>query len=70
MNLQTALEMGRMLNIPLPSDIKILGIEAKDVETFGENLTEDVARAVPKVVDMVIRDLGITGANKHTGGRK
>lgn len=57
MNLPTALEMGKMLNIPLPSDIKIWGIEAKDVETFGENLTEDVEKAVPEVVGMIMKEL-------------
>ncbi len=58
MNLPTALEMGKMLELPLPSDIKIWGIGAKDVETFSEELTEDVARAVPVVLGEIIQYLG------------
>ena len=57
MNLPTALEMGRMLGIPLPSEIMIWGIEAKDVENFSEELTEDVAKAVPGVVEKIIHYL-------------
>lgn len=58
-NLSIALEMGRMLELPLPSDIKIWAIEAKDVNTFSENLTEDVERAVPMVVERIIADCGL-----------
>lgn len=60
MNLPTALELGRMLGIRLPAEIRIWGIEAEDVDTFGESLTDDVAKAVPEAVDMVIGELGLT----------
>jgi len=56
-NLLTALEMGKMLGLPLPSEIDIWGIEAMDVETFSEELTEDVAKAVPLVVQKIVADL-------------
>jgi hydrogenase maturation protease len=58
MNLPIALEMGRMLGIPLPSEIRIWGIEARDVENFSEDLTEDVAKAVPEAVEKIIQYLG------------
>lgn len=45
-NLSQALEMGRMLGLPVPSDIGVIGIEAVEVESFGEELTEEVERAV------------------------
>ena len=56
-NLSTALEMGKMLGLPLPSEIDIWGIEAMDVETFSEELTEDVAKAVPLVVQKIVDEL-------------
>ncbi len=57
MNLAAAIEMGRMLGLRLPSEVSIWGIEAADVETFGEELTEDVAKAVPLAVERVIEEL-------------
>lgn len=51
--LSTALEMGSMLGLKLPSHIRIWGIEAKDVETFSEDLTDEVKHAVPCVVDQI-----------------
>ena len=57
-NLSTALEMGKMLGLSLPSEIDIWGIEAADVETFSEELTENVAKAVPIVVQKIVGELG------------
>ncbi len=62
MDLPTALELGRMLGIPLPSEIVIWGIEAKEVETFGEELTEEVAGALPRVVDRICGELDTNAA--------
>ena len=56
-SLPTALEMGAMLGCALPAVIKIWGIEVQDVETFGEELTEPVRKAVPIVVRQVVREL-------------
>lgn len=56
-NLPTALEMGRMLGLSLPSDIRIWGIEAVEVESFGEELTEEVAAAVPGAVDNIMAEI-------------
>lgn len=56
-SLPTALEMGAMLGCELPALIKIWGIEAQDVETFGEELTESVRKAVPIVVRQVLREI-------------
>jgi hydrogenase maturation protease len=57
-NLLTAIEMGRMLGLRLPSVIKLWGIEAKDTETFGEDLTEKVAYAVQPLVEKILEDCG------------
>lgn len=56
-NIATALQLGSMLGLKLPEDITILGIEAADVETFAEELTEDVKKAVPIVVKMVMQEI-------------
>lgn len=56
-NLATALEMGNMLGMVLPSDISIWGIEAQEVETFGEELTMEVGKAVPIVVEKIMAEI-------------
>lgn len=56
-NLPTALELGRMLGLPMPHDVTVFGIEALEVETFGETLSEDVRRSVPEAVRMIAREL-------------
>lgn len=56
-SLLTALEMAKILNLKLPNEIKIFGVEAKDVHTFSESLTEAVAKAVPKVVEMILQEV-------------
>jgi hydrogenase maturation protease len=55
--LAVALELGRTAGVQLPEDVEIWAVEAADVETFGERLTPAVARAVPLVVEGVLRDL-------------
>ncbi len=56
-NLSTALEMGRIIGLSLPSEIKIFGIEAKVVNSFSEELSEEVAKAVPVLVDRIMQEL-------------
>ena len=54
MNLPTALALGSLLEMPLPSQINIWGIEGADLESFGESLTKEVEQVVPKVVNAII----------------
>ena len=56
-NLVTALELGRMLNLAMPQEITILAVEAKDVSTFGESCTPAVKKAIPEVVKIVLEEL-------------
>ncbi|MBI5847001.1 MAG: hydrogenase maturation protease [Nitrospirae bacterium] len=58
-NLATALELGRMLDLHLPSRIRIWGIEAGDVSSFSEHLTDEVERAVPVAVNAILSELNI-----------
>ena len=56
-NLVTALELGKMLNLAMPQEINILAVEARDVSTFGERCTPAVEKAIPKVVKIVLEEL-------------
>ena len=60
-NLPTALELGRQAGIPLPGDENILlvGIEAEDILTFGEECTPAVQAAIPRAVQHVLQALDI-----------
>ncbi|MDD5088068.1 MAG: hydrogenase maturation protease [bacterium] len=52
-SLPTALELGRRLGIELPAVIDIIAVEAQDVETISENMTEPVARAVDEAISFI-----------------
>jgi hydrogenase maturation protease len=56
-NLGTALELGKMLGLQLPEDIKVWGVEAHDLETFGEDLSPQVASALPQLISEIRRYL-------------
>ena len=56
-NLVTALELGKMLNLAMPQKITIFAVEAKDVTSFSEKCTPEVEQAIPEVVKMVLEDL-------------
>ena len=59
MNLPTALEFGRRAGAHLPpdEDIVLIGVEAEDVLTFGEECTPKVQAAVPHAVRKVLQSL-------------
>jgi hydrogenase maturation protease len=56
-NLVTALELGKMLNLAMPQKITIFAVEAKDITSFSEKCTPEVERAIPKAVKMVLAEL-------------
>jgi hydrogenase maturation protease len=55
-SLKTALQMGRDMGAELPSDenITIVAIEAAHVYDFTEELSPEIARAVPKAAEIVL----------------
>jgi hydrogenase maturation protease len=57
-NLATALELGRRLGMAVPREVVIFAIEVADVTTFSEQCTPEVEQSIPKVVDMVIEEVG------------
>jgi hydrogenase maturation protease len=52
-NFATALELGKKLGLPLPSQIDIFAIEVANVTTFSEKCSPEVERVVPVCVEMV-----------------
>jgi hydrogenase maturation protease len=56
-NLVTALELGKMLNLAMPREVSVFAVEAKDIATFGEECTPEVEKAIPEAVKMVLENL-------------
>ena len=61
--LSQAMELGRMLELKLPEDIAVIGIEADDVITFGEQLTPAVEQAKYQVIKKIQMELRIGGCD-------
>ena len=62
----TALDSGRRMGFPLPTDIIVFGISVKNVVDFNDQPTPLVASAVPQVAAAVLAELSATGANQPT----
>lgn len=58
-NLQSALEMGRLLGAHLPGEVLVVAIESPFVFDFSEDLSPQVAAAIPRAMDLVL-DLLVT----------
>lgn len=59
-----ALKLGKSLGLEMPDRVDILAVEAADVTSFGEELTPEVAAAVPGAVRQVLDRL--TELNRRT----
>lgn len=61
-NLLTALKLGRQAGAVLPADerITLLAIEAVDTTNFGEELTPEVAAAIPQAIETVLKMLDLS----------
>jgi hydrogenase maturation protease len=64
-SLQHALKLGRALGAPLPDEVWVVGIEAHNLYDFSEELTPEVAAAVPCAVRRVIEWLGCDESNER-----
>ena len=51
------LELGKRLGLSVPKKVTIFAIEAKDVDTFSEQCTPEVERAIPVCAEMVAQEL-------------
>jgi hydrogenase maturation protease len=63
-NLPTAVEIGRRLEIPMPDEIVILAVEVESITEFGETMTGAVAGAVPTAVEMALNELARWGVGE------
>lgn len=70
-SLPEALAVGRALGAVLPADgdLRLLGIEAADVYSFGESCTPAVEDAVPRAVERVLALLACEGEWDKPAGR-
>jgi len=66
MNLPTALALGRQAGLALPAaeDILLVGIEAEDILTFGDDCTPAVQAAIPLAVEAVLATLDARSASQ------
>lgn len=53
-SLQTALRMGRAMGAQLPDEVQVVCVEAERVYDFSEELTPEVAAAIPEATQAVI----------------
>ncbi|MCX7920292.1 MAG: hydrogenase maturation protease [bacterium] len=58
-DLPTALELAKRLNIPMPQEIKIFAIQVQDTETLSETCTPEVAAAIPHVINLIFQTVEI-----------
>ncbi|MDJ0835389.1 MAG: hydrogenase maturation protease [Acidobacteriota bacterium] len=61
-SLITALEMGKKLGLELPGEWIIYAVDVDDIHDFSRHLTPEVARAVPRLTQTILDDLGIASA--------
>jgi hydrogenase maturation protease len=54
---RVSLEMARFLGLPVPDDIRFWGVEAGDVDSFSEELSEPVDAAIPRVMECILESL-------------
>jgi hydrogenase maturation protease len=48
-----ALELGKSLGWPMPQDVTIVAVEAGDAGSFGDDLTPEVAKAIPVALEKI-----------------
>jgi len=67
-NLSTALEFGRQAGMHLPENrhIQLVGIEAQDILTFGEQCTPSVQAAIPHAMETVLHILDAFSRGEQT----
>ena len=60
-NLATAIEIGKkLLTEQMPNEIVIFAVEVEEVIKFTEEMTEKVKETIPKVVNLVLGEIGST----------
>jgi hydrogenase maturation protease len=57
LGLVSTLELGRKLEMDMPREVVIFAIEAKEMAVFSEKLSPEVAKAVPKAFEVVLKEV-------------
>jgi len=56
-SLTTAVEMGKRMGLDLPHEWIIYAVNVTHIDAFDDRLTAAVSRAVPRLVDTILKDL-------------
>jgi hydrogenase maturation protease len=59
--LKVCLELGRLCGLQMPEEVRVFVVGTREVRTFSEQLTPEVAAAVPRVVEELARRFWATG---------
>ena len=57
MDIKTALELGKRVGVDMPDSISIYAIEILDNITFSEEMTPEVKKRLPTLVNQVIKEI-------------
>lgn len=68
MDIFRMLELGQQLELQIPSQVLVMSIGARDVTSFGEFLTPEVAAAVPEAAAEIMRKILELVKEKQTAG--
>ncbi|MEJ2412973.1 MAG: hydrogenase maturation protease [Anaerolineales bacterium] len=58
-SLVTALDTARALGYPVAEQFSVFAVEVENILEFGEEPTTQVAQAIPRVVELVLAELGL-----------
>lgn len=58
-DLVTAIELGRDMGEDIPQKIVVYAIEVENVQDFGDRCTPAVEAAIPKAVELIMKDLSL-----------
>ncbi len=47
------LEIGRKTGLDVPGEVKVIAVEAKNIFRLGEDLTPEMEKAVPRIIDIL-----------------
>jgi hydrogenase maturation protease len=65
-DLSQVLALAKLLGADVPRTLTVYGIEAGDITTFQDGCTNEVAKAIPELVETVCRDVNDGGTVRGT----
>ena len=65
-DLGQVLGLAKLFGAALPRKLTVYGIEAQDVTTFHDGCTSQVSAAIPKLADIIFRDMQDNSAASYT----